>query len=173
MPEIRFEQVEDHHRPLFENLWQLYFHDLSKFRGTRVGEDGKFKLGRLLMLFSNDDRIGYLFYKDLDLVGFCVIRGLDQETKIVSEFFILGPFQNQGLGKVVASNLFKMHPGKWEIPFQSANVPAMNFWRSVAETVAPSSWVEDTRLIPDKPDVPMDNWISFITHPCPTFEQHF
>lgn len=155
--------VTENSRPLLENLWQLYFHDLSKFRGTRIGQDGKFGLRRLPLLFTSDDRIGYLFYKESDLVGFSIIRGFDQESRIVSEFFILGSFQNQGIGKEIALKLFRLHPGKWEISFQEANTPAVKFWRNVAETAAPSTWIEDRRPVPDKPEVPFDNWISFIS----------
>jgi len=92
MSEIRFAPITQESRPLLENLWQLYSHDLAKYRGSRIGEDGKFGLGRLPLLFTNDDRIGYFFYMDSDLVGFSIIREEDQVTSIVSDFFILGPF---------------------------------------------------------------------------------
>lgn len=161
MSDIRFEVVTENSRPLLENLWQLYFHDLSKFRGTRVGQDGKFGLRRLPLLFTSKDRIGYLFYKESDLVGFSIIRGFDQGSRIVSEFFILGSFQNQGIGKEIALKLFRLYPGKWEISFQEVNTPAVKFWRNVAETASPSTWIEDKRPVPDKPEVPFDNWISF------------
>lgn len=161
MAEIHFVKIEEGSRPLLENLWQLYFYDLSKFRGTRPGQDGKFPLGRLPLLFTNDDRIGYFFFKESELVGFSIIRGLDQETRIVSEFFILGSFQNQGLGKEIALKMFSLFPGKWEIAFQEANKPAAAFWRKVVEIASPSHCFEEKRPVPDKPTVPADNWISF------------
>ena len=163
MSEIRFDLVTEDARPLLENLWQFYAHDLAKYRGSRIGEDGKFGLGRLPLLFTNDDRIGYFFYLESDLVGFSIIQGLDQETKIVSEFFILGSFRNQGLGKEIALKLFHLHPGKWEIPFQEFNSPAALFWRKVAATATPSKWTEEKRAVPGRTDVPSDNWISLTT----------
>ena len=161
MSEIRFEQITAASRPLLENLWQLYFHDLAKYRGTRIGEDGKFGLGRLPLLFNNDDRIGYFFYLESDLVGFSIVRDGDQATRIVSEFFILGPFQRQGIGKEVALKLFRLHLGKWEISFQEINTPAAIFWRKVAEAAASTEWVEEKRQVPGRTDVPPDSWISF------------
>ncbi len=161
MPEIRFERITAASRPLLENLWQLYAHDLAKYRGSRIGEDGKFGLGRLPLLFSNDDRIGYLFYLESDIVGFSIVRDTDEDTKIVSEFFILGPFQRQGIGHQIAIKLFHLHPSKWEIPFQEFNSPAALFWRRVAETAAPSEWIEEKRQVPGRTDVPPDNWIGF------------
>lgn len=163
MSEIRFELITEESRPLLENLWQLYFHDLAKYRGTRIGEDGKFGLGRLPLLFTNDDRAGYFFYIESDLVGFSIVRDGDQATKIVSEFFILGPFQHQGIGKEIALKLFRLHPGKWEISFQEINKPAALFWRNVAETASASMWSEEKRPVPGRTDVPPDNWISFTT----------
>lgn len=161
MTEIRFVKIEEDSRPLLENLWQLYFYDLDKFRGKGIGEDGKYPLGRLPLLFTSDDRIGYFFFKGSDLVGFSIIRGLDQETKIVSEFFILGSFQHQGLGKEIALKMFSLYPGKWELAFQESNTTAAAFWRNVVETASPSNWLEEKRPLPDKPDLPADNWISF------------
>lgn len=161
MSEIRFERITNESRQLLENLWQLYFHDLSKYRGTRIGEDGKFGVGRLPLLFSSEDRIGYFFYIESDLVGFSIIRDGDQEIKIVSEFFILGPFQHQGLGRQIALKLFGLHPGKWEIAFQEVNKPAASFWRDVAESASAAMWSEEKRPIPERTDIPPDNWISF------------
>lgn len=162
MSEIRFELITAESRPLLENLWQLYAHDLAKYRGSRIGEDGKFGLGRLPLLFTSDDRVGYFFYLESDLVGFSIVRDAEQETKIVSEFFILGPFQRQGIGKEIALKLFRLHPGNWEIPFQEFNTPAALFWRKVADTAAPAGWNEETRSVPDRTDVPPDNWISLV-----------
>lgn len=151
-------------RPLLENIWQLYSHDLSKFRGTRIGEDGRFGLGRLPLLFSNEDRKGYFFYIESDLVGFSIIRDGDQETKIVSEFFILGPFQHHGLGKEIALKLLRLHPGNWEIPFQEINTPAASFWRVVAEAASRSLWTEEKRPVPERTDISADNWIALTTN---------
>ena len=161
MSEIRFEHITKESRPLLENLWQLYRHDLSKFRGTRIAEDGKFGLGRLPLLFTNDDRVGYFFYIESDVVGFSIVRDGDQATKIVSEFFILGPFQHQGLGREIALKLFRLHPGNWEISFQEINKPAASFWRNVAEMASGPFWSEEKRAIPERTDIPPDNWISF------------
>lgn len=161
MSEIRFERITKESRPLLENLWQLYFHDLAKFRGTRIGEDGRFSLGTLPLLFTNDDRAGYFFYIESDLVGFSIVRERDQETKIVSEFFILGPFQHEGIGKEIALKLFRLHPGKWEISFQEVNTPAGLFWRNVAETASGPMWSEEKRSVPERTDIPPDIWISF------------
>ena len=161
MSEIRFEHITPESRPLLENLWQLYAHDLAKYRGSRIGEDGKFGLGRLPLLFTSEDRVGYFFYIEADLVGFSIVRDGDQASKIVSEFFILGPFQGQGIGKEIALKLFRLHQGKWEIPFQEFNTPAALFWRNVAETASASKWFEEKRPVPERTDVPPDNWISF------------
>lgn len=45
---------------LVENLWQCYQHDLSEFRGSLPGPDGRYKNSRIATYLNSPDRSAYL-----------------------------------------------------------------------------------------------------------------
>jgi predicted acetyltransferase len=156
-------------RPVVERLWQLYRHDLSEFRGTHgpsgfrgvlPDEEGTFKLrGLVPFLEADPDRWGYLFSSGSSPVGFALIAGLSSDKRLMSEFFVVRGARRQGLGRAAVRELFSLHPGEWEIPFQESNDGAARFWRGVAVAAAGDSWREERRPVPGKPSVPPDVWL--------------
>ena len=153
-------------RPVVERLWQLYRHDLSEFRGTHgpegfrgmlPGEDGTYALHQLESFFEDDpDRAAYLFSNGSRPVGFGLVSRLTEERRLMSEFFVVRGARRQGIARAAVAELFALHPGEWEIPFQEHNVAAARFWRSVAGAAAH----EERRPVPGKPEVPPDVWLT-------------
>ena len=164
MDEIRLEVVNENSRPLIENLWQFYSHDLSIHRGSLPEPDGRFRLGRLPSIFEDPNRTGFLIFKGHQVAGFAIVGGATSYSRMIVEFFVLAAFRNKGIGSATALKLIGKYPGDWEIPFQNENVNAARFWRGIAEEVSPGAWSEETRPVPQKPEVPPDAWISFTTH---------
>ena len=160
-------------RPVVENLWQLYRHDLSEFRGTHgpsgfVGslpdEHGRFHERTLRPFFDEDaDRAAYVLFSGEQAVGFGFVRGLTSPTLLMAEFFVVRGLRGRGVAAAAARELFVRHPGTWEVPFQEANVVGGRFWRRLAREVAAADVQEDRRPVPAKPEVPPDVWLTFET----------
>jgi predicted acetyltransferase len=157
-------------RPIVERLWQLYRHDLSEFRGTHAPSgfrgslpdaDGTFH-SRTLMPFLEDDadRTAYLFYSDQHPAGFAFVSHLTARARLMSEFFVVRGLRGHGVARAAVDELFALHPGEWEIPFQERNVAAARFWRRVASSVAGESAREELRPVPGKPEIPPDVWLT-------------
>jgi predicted acetyltransferase len=121
--------------------------------------EGLYKPGRLPAFFEHLDRCGYLIHSGQALAGFALIRGLSEEPKVVGEFFVVRAARRQGVGYEAAMSLFRLHPGRWEIPFQEENQGAARFWRRVANDVAGSACKEEQRPVPGKPGIPPDTWL--------------
>jgi predicted acetyltransferase len=151
------------HRPVVERLWQLYSHDLSEFRGSMPGGDGLFLDGRLPLYFGDPDRCGYLICAASEVAGFALVRGLSGDARVMGEFFVVRAVRRQGIGHAAAIEVLSRHPGPWEIPFQDENPGAARFWRRVATAVAASTWEEERRPIPGKPELPPDVWLRLVT----------
>ncbi len=153
-------------RAVLERLWQLYRHDLSEFRGKHgpegfrgmlPGEDGTYALRSLLPFLDDDaDRAAYLFTNGSSPVGFALVSGLNAQRRLMSEFFVVRGARRQGIARTAVAELFALHPGEWEIPFQENNVAAARFWRGVAG----DSVREELRPVPGKPEVPPDVWLT-------------
>jgi predicted acetyltransferase len=150
-------------RSVVERLWQLYRHDLSEFRGMLPDADGAFHTRTLAPFLDDDaDRGTYLFYSDASPVGFALVSGVTSEPRLLSEFFVVRAARRRGLGRAAVDELFTLHPGTWEIPFQEDNVAAARFWRRVASGVAGDTVREERRPVPGKPQLPPDVWITIV-----------
>jgi predicted acetyltransferase len=148
-------------RPVLAHLWQLYRHDLSEFRDSTPGPDGRFHTRSLEPFLADDaDRTAYLFVRDGSPVGFGLVSRLTAPPHLVSEFFVLRGARRQGIGRAAAEALLALHPGTWEIPFQEANAGAARFWRSLVEDVALDGVHEERRPVPGKPHIPQDVWLT-------------
>ncbi len=161
--ETVLEPVTVESRPVVERLWQLYRHDLSEFRGTLPDVDGTFTPGRLPRFYDDPDRAAYLVQTAARPTGFALVRGLSEAPAVVGEFFVVRAARRQGVGHDAALDLFRRHPGTWEIPFQEENPGAARFWRRVATAAVGDTWCEEPRPVPGRPEVPPDVWITLDT----------
>jgi predicted acetyltransferase len=149
-------------RPVVEHLWQLYRHDLSEFRDSHPGEDGLFHTRPLDPFLRPDpERRGYLFYRDARPVGLALVAGVVKEPRVLHEFFVVRSARREGLGGAAIRELFRLHPGTWEIAFQENNTAAARFWRGIATATAGDDWREERRPVPGKPHIPPDVWLLF------------
>lgn len=148
-------------RPLVDNLWQCYQHDLSEFRGSMPGPDGRYKHSRVAMYLGSPDRSAFLVKVDEAPAGFVMIRELDESSRVLGEFFVVRSLRRQGLGRTVATQVFSRHPGRWQIAFQEANLRAVRFWTDLATRLVGNAWTVAPRPVPEKPDVPPDLWLTF------------
>lgn len=146
-------------RQITERLWQLYFHDLSEFRGSMPDGQGLYETGRLRIFFEDPDRCGYLIYSGQDPAGFALIRGIAAEPRVMGEFFVVRAARRKRVGREAAVRVLGWHPGRWEIPFQEENPGAARFWRYVGERAAVGGYEEERRPVPGKPAIPADTWL--------------
>lgn len=120
-----------------------------------------FRTDSLLEFFADDpDRAAYLLQSDVSSVGFALISGLSSERRLMSELFVVRGARRQGIARAAVHELFALHPGEWEIPFQESNLSAARFWRGVAAGIAGDAVQEERRAVPDRPHVPPDVWIT-------------
>src|SRR5258707_550013 len=153
--------LTDAHLPVVERLWQLYSHDLSQVRGTLPNDEGLYKAGRLPSYFGDPDRVGYLVSYREAPAGFAFVSGVEAETRMIAEFFVVRAVRRQRVGYRVAKELLERYPGRWEIGFQGANVGAPDFWRRVVSDTVGTDWREELRPVPNKPHIPHDHFIVF------------
>jgi predicted acetyltransferase len=117
----------------------------------------------LPLFFGDPDRCAYLVRHDGALVGFALVRGLSGDTRVMGEFFVVRAARRKRAGYQTALELFRLHPGHWEIPFQEENPGAARFWRRVAAQAAGDAVKEERRPVPDKPEIPPDTWLLLTT----------
>lgn len=123
------------HRPVLENLLELYIHDFSEFVSVDVGEDGRFGYRNLPLYWSDPRRRPFLARFDGKLAGFVLVhRAWDapEESEVwdMAEFFVLRRFRRRGIGAELAEKVWLLCPGKWQVRVMANNAPAYRFWQS-------------------------------------------
>jgi len=164
MSDTTLRQMVDADRPMLEQLWQLYSHDLSGFRQKLPDSEGRFRLGRFPTYFGDPDRTGYVLSHDGGLAGFAFVSGLLGPRRAMAEFFVARAARRRRVGYTAARELFARHPGEWEIGFQEENAGAPDFWRRVVTDAVGSTWREELREVPDRPGrqgIPPDHILVF------------
>jgi predicted acetyltransferase len=156
-------RLTDAQRPVVERLWQLYRHDLSEFRGSMPDDQGRYKPGGLPTSFDDPDRCGYLIHSGAALAGFVLVRGVVDEPRTIGEFFVVRAARRKRVGYDAALRVLRLHPGRWEIPFQEENPGAARFWRRVVVDAVGTAYREERRPVPGKPEIPPDTWLFLTT----------
>jgi predicted acetyltransferase len=123
---------------ILRHLYQFYMYEFSRITGWGPNLAG---------LFGEDDLDGcwtrphihpFLVAVDENWSGFALVTTMEHSHLThtanavdMSEFFIMGYQQKKGVGEYVATQLFDMFPGKWEVYQLTQNVNAQAFWRKV------------------------------------------
>jgi len=132
-------------REILARLMQLYQHDFSEFARADqswgdVDADGLFSYIYLDTYWVEERRKPFLFRVNDKLAGFAFINGWSNSGRAVdwcmSEFFVMRKYRRCGLGRDAAHWIIRGHPGVWEIPVASYNLPAAAFWKNVVAGLA-------------------------------------
>lgn len=142
-------------KPLIENLYPLYLHDLSEFLDTDVDDQGRFiAAGALDQWWERDALHPFLIRVDGRPAGFAFVCGAPHVSKgrdyRLNEFFILRKHRRRGVGRAAAIMVFDRFQGDWELAWIPENLPAASFWPRVVAEYAPDSCRE--ALVMESPD---------------------
>jgi predicted acetyltransferase len=119
--------------PILLNLLELYSHDFSEICPLDIGDDGRFGYKPLPLYWSESDRHPFLIRSGDRLAGFALVkRGSEVSGNAAvwdfAEFFILRGCRRHGIGTHAVQEVWRRHPGDWEVRVMPSNVPARLFW---------------------------------------------
>lgn len=148
-------------RPVLEQLWTMFRHDMSEFSGTLPDPRARFRQERLDAALSDPGWCAYVLWLADAPVGLAVVRGLESNVRVMSSFFLVRAARRSGYALAAVAAITACHPGRWEVAFQGSNLTAAAFWRRAATDVSVGDWTEERRQVPQRPELPPDYWISF------------
>ena len=127
--------IEDY--SIIQRMWPFYVYDLGRECGSleswECPTDPDFTADDISSYFT-DPKKAFLIKIKNELAGFILIGKLETMSEVdfyLSEFFILGKFQNRGMGQEVAVKLFNHLKGTWAVGVLPENKKALNFWNRV------------------------------------------
>lgn len=141
--------------PTIQNMARFYLYDMSRYCASisdewNIPEDGLYECFDFKNYFTDPARKAFLVKVGEVLAGFVL---LDQECTSkdaawnMGEFFIIAQFQRTGIGQQVAHEIWKMHPGLWEVSVIPENTKALGFWRKTIAHFTHDKYTEDIKQI--------------------------
>lgn len=136
-------------KSIIKNLARFYVYELSRYSGEDVADDGLFEAYDACFKFDNywnePGHYPFIIRVDHKLAGFVLLNKKGSSQYVdwhLVEFYILASFQGRGIGRKVALRLLNKFTGVWEIAQMPANLPAIQFWRSVIQSVTNGDYME-------------------------------
>lgn len=161
MPVFSLRAAEAADRSVLERLWLMFRHDMSEFSGGLPNADGRFRDERLVAAFTDPNWLAYLLSCDEQPAGFAIVRGVNDDVRVLNSFFVARGARRSGIGLTAVRQIVSFHQGPWQVAFQDANQTAVAFWRRVATDLAGNSWTEERYPVPGRPELPADVWITW------------
>ena len=135
---------------ILANLLHLYAHDFSEFHNVDLGADGRFVYADLPLYWSDPDRHPFLIRVGGKLAGFVLVKSSEVSGKIavwdMAEFFVVRRYRRHRVGTIIAHQVWRRFPGRWEIRVLDSNLSGHQFWeRAISlfrEEAVPSMRVE-------------------------------
>jgi predicted acetyltransferase len=139
-PPMRIVKVKAHNEGVYLNLAQGYEAEFSALTRKRPGADGRFSLDTLL----GDSVTGFILEIDAIPAGIAAIAARPESVYEVCEFYVVPSFRKQGWGMRFAHELWRKHPGAWEVKQIAGAGYATLFWRKAIEDFGYLACSEET-----------------------------
>ncbi|WP_058515358.1 GNAT family N-acetyltransferase, partial [Legionella santicrucis] len=141
--------------PIIRNMTQFYFYDLSRNCGRdsadwAVLSDGLYDAFDCKNYFEEANRKAFLIKILDELAGFVLLNQVATSSDVnwnIGEFFILARFQRQGIGQLVAHELWNTYPGRWEVSILPENKDGLLFWRKIISVYTNGKYSEIVKEI--------------------------
>lgn len=133
-----------------DNLMQLYAYDASEWYPIHLEANGRFKLRPVTRFWTEANQHPFLIRVNGALAGFAVVDGevVDPASQWdMGYLFVARRFRGQGIGRLVAQQLFAQFRGRWEVYQLVENKTAIQFWRSVISAYTNAKFTEHELLI--------------------------
>lgn len=151
--DIVIQEVPIEQKSVLRNLMELYIYDFTEFGPYDVDSHGLYGYKYLDHYWTEEGRHPFIVYVDGKIAGFVLVRRsfedyLNDYAYSISEFFIMKRYRGLGLGKKVATHIFNLFSGIWEVAEMETNKPAQVFWRKTINDFTKGNFEE----------VRNDNW---------------
>lgn len=141
---ITLVKVLKEEEPILQNLIQFYIYEFTQFLPSiSLEENGQYKPFQLEHFWTSPNHHPFFIKKDEELIGFALVESAtENDPNTMLEFFIVRKYNGKGYGKMAATELFKLFPGKWHITQVERNYPAQAFWRSTISKFTSGNYTE-------------------------------
>lgn len=124
---------------VIQNMARFYAYDMSRdcgqhLEGWEFPKNGLYECNDFKKYLEANGNHAFLMKIDDELAGFVFVSKLEAMPEVdwnMGEFFIVAKFQRNGIGRMVAKQIFDQFPGEWSVGAIPHNTRALNFWRKI------------------------------------------
>lgn len=136
-------QATQEDKPRLWTLLQSYLGELSAWYGDQPDRTGTYPYPWLDSYFTDPDRAALFLQEGGETAGFALVNRFsalgESPDHAMAEFFLLPERRRKGLGLAFARELFRQHPGSWEIKYHRGNPAARGLWDKATAPYSPKS----------------------------------
>jgi predicted acetyltransferase len=133
-----------------QRMFLFYVYDMGRSCGFNPGWkcpiDLDFEVDDLSPYFKEATRKAFLIQVENTVAGFALLHQTG-DVWHVDEFFVHGKFQQQGIGKKIAHQLWEQYPACWELSVIPENKSALFFWRDAIASFTQGRYAEEIKTI--------------------------
>lgn len=141
---IKLVTINDTNMQIYINLARSYEAEFSNLTHKNPNELGIVEPDTIPV----SPYIGYLLYNDKTPIGFCVV-GTVNKLNDVAEFYIAPSMRKNKFGYNMATTVFDLHPGTWQVRQIEGATNAIEFWRKVIKQYTQNNFIEAVVSDPD------------------------
>jgi len=135
---IALKLMDIEEKSLLVRLMELYNYEFSRYDNADINEYGYYGYEHIDDYWNEEGRFPYLIRVDGKIAGFALICPYckyicGENSRAIGEFFVMLKYRRKGVGLYAATQLFRNHPGLWEVCYLKNNLPAEKFWRNIIE----------------------------------------
>lgn len=133
--EIKIVPVKIEEKEILKNLLEKYDYEFSQYDNRDVNILGLYGYDYLDYYWTEEKRWSFFIKVDGNLAGFVMVNDhaeVELNTDYtLAEFFVMYKYRKLGIGKYVATKIFDMFHGKWQLKRHPKNIASVYFWNSV------------------------------------------
>lgn len=129
--------VVEAEKEILRNLLEKYDYEFSQYDQLDVNALGLYGYRYLDHYWTEKNRWAFFAKVDSKLAGFAMVSDYPEVPEptdyCLSEFFVLHKYRRQGIGRQIATRVFSMFRGRWQLKRHPKNTRAAHFWDSVID----------------------------------------
>lgn len=137
--------------PVIQNMARFYVYDMSRYCGFispdwACPSDGMYESFDYKNYFVQPDHDALFIKMRNELAGFALIKKVTVDGFShykIGEFFVLAKFQGYGIAEQAVHQIWRNHPGPWELTVIPENAPALHFWRKAVGNFTGGNFSEE------------------------------
>jgi predicted acetyltransferase len=141
--------------PIIQNMARFYVYEMSRYCGLNeagwaLPPDGLYECDDFKNYFIEDDRYPFVIKAANELAGFVLINKIGSTNEVdwnIGEFFVMARFQNKGIAKEAAIQIFNKFEGNWEVAVMPDNLGALKFWQKVVSQYCKDKYNQEQKIV--------------------------